>query len=56
MHREIRAAVETSYPFLFAMYNRASLPDNSVDLVTDYVNMCDSVRETNHAVYQIAAE
>lgn len=56
LYRETRAAAEAAYPFLHHFHNRASVADNMVDLVTDYVIMADNVSQTNHAAYQIAAE
>lgn len=56
LYRETSAAAVAAYPLLHHVHNRASVADNMVDLVTEYVIMADNVSQTNHAAYQIAAE
>lgn len=57
LHSDLVARLHAAYPLLATLVRRVSYDDNLVDLLTQYVNMCDTVSETNHvAQFQIAAE
>ncbi|AWY09217.1 rIIA lysis inhibitor [Ruegeria phage vB_RpoS-V10] len=46
---KVRAALIAQYPLIeILMSSNVRYSDKSVDLVTEYVNMCDNVSETNH--------
>lgn len=51
------AAIRETYPMLKLLAENVSFHDKLVDLVTQYVIMCDNVSQTNQNVqFQIAAE
>lgn len=57
LHAETVECALYAYPLLEVMQKRVSYTDNLVDLLTDYVNMCDMVSETNRQrQFKIAAE
>lgn len=57
LQTDLVTRLTAAYPMLEMLARRVTYADNLVDLLTQYVNMCDTVSETNHGVqFKIAAE
>lgn len=56
LYTEVRETALAAYPMLTLLYERVIYNDNLVDIVTDYVIMCDKVSQTNQAEhFELAA-